>query len=90
MSSNKSTIIVTGTSRSFRFVPLADRVTHAVSNRGLGLATVKVLLEELDANVVAIVRGSNQALDDLKEKHSGRLVLSIGDVCVIHNVVQLV
>lgn len=50
------------------------------ASRGIGLAVVTILLEELDARVVGIVRSTNSSLDHLLEKHTDSLVLIYGDV----------
>ena len=78
-----STYIVTGASKggdhSMRIFG-ALLTTHSCNARtGIGLSTVKVLLECYKANVVAMSRTETQDLTALAEKYKGNLIIFQGD-----------
>jgi hypothetical protein len=53
---------------------------HRPISSGIGLATVKSLLEEQNTCVVAISRSTNDVLMQLQSRHSSRLVQVHGDM----------
>ena len=62
------------------FVAHQNSQTYRPISSGIGLATVKSLLEEQNTCVVAISRSTNDALMQLQSRHSSRLVQVHGDM----------
>ena len=73
-------VLVTGASRYVPFVAHQNPQIYRPTSSGIGLATVKSLLEEQSACVVAISRSTNDALIQLQSRHSSRLVQVHGDM----------
>ena len=73
-------VLVTGASRYVPFVAHQNPQIYPPISSGIGLATVKSLLEEQSTRVVAISRSTNDALIQLQSRHSSHLVQVHGDM----------